>query len=120
MNDLLKDPEMIAALQTLGKNLKTPAELVSLNNELTKITIEAALNGEMNVHLGYRKHSLEGYNSGNSRNGYNRKTLKSEHGEMEIAAPRDRNGEFDPVFLTKYQTRLGTLDALFFVGYILN
>ena len=42
MNDLLKDPEIIAALQTLGKNLKTPAELVSLNNELTKITIEAA------------------------------------------------------------------------------
>ncbi len=111
MNDLLKDPEIIAALQTLGKNLKTPAELVSLNNELTKITIEAALNGEMNVHLGYGKHSPEGYNSGNSRNGYNRKTLKSEYGEMEIATPRDRNGEFDPVFLTKYQTRLGTLDA---------
>ena len=111
MNDLLKDPEIIAALQTLGKNLKTPAELVSLNNELTKITIEAALNGEMNVHLGYGKHSTNGYNSGNSRNGYNRKTLKSEHGEMEIATPRDRNGEFDPVFLTKYQTRLGTLDA---------
>jgi transposase-like protein len=111
MNDLLKDPEIIAALQTLGKSLKTPAELVSLNNELTKITIEAALNGEMNVHLGYGKHSLEGYNSGNSRNGYNRKTLKSEHGEMEIATPRDRNGEFDPVFLKKYQTRLGTLDS---------
>lgn len=67
MNDLLKDPEIIAALQTLGKNLKTPAELVNLNNELTKITIEAALNGEMNAHLGYGKHSIEGYNSGNSR-----------------------------------------------------
>lgn len=26
MNDLLKDPEIITALQTLGKNLKTPAE----------------------------------------------------------------------------------------------
>lgn len=78
---------------------------------MTKITIEAALNGEMNAHLGYGEHSVEGYNSGNSRNGYNRKTLKSEHGEMEIATPRDRNGEFDPVFLKKYQTRSGTLDA---------
>jgi transposase-like protein len=111
MSDLLKDPEIIAALQTLGKNLKTPKELVNLNNELTKITIEAALNGEMNVHLGYGKHAPEGYNSGNSRNGYNRKTLKSEHGEIEIATPRDRNGKFAPVFVEKYQTRLGTLDS---------
>ena len=111
MSDLLKDPEIIAALQTLGKNLKTPSELVSLNNELTRITIEAALNGEMDVHLGYSKHSSDGYNSGNSRNGYNRKTLKSEQGEMKIASPRDRKGDFNPVFLAKYQTRLGTLDA---------
>ena len=37
MNDLLKDPEIIAALQTLGKNLKTPAELVSLNNDTQKL-----------------------------------------------------------------------------------
>ena len=49
MNDLLKDPEIIAALQTLGKNLKTPAELVNLNNELTKITIEAALNQQFSL-----------------------------------------------------------------------
>lgn len=111
MNDLLKNPELIAALQTLGQNLKTPADLVNLNNELTKITIEAALNGEMNAHLGYGKHSTEGYNSGNSRNGYNRKTLKTQQGEMEIATPRDRNGEFNPIFISKYQTRLGTLDA---------
>lgn len=111
MNNLLKNPELIAALQTLGQNLKTPADLVNLNNELTKITIEAALNGEMNAHLGYGKHSIEGYNSGNSRNGYNRKTLKTQQGEMEIATPRDRNGEFNPIFISKYQTRLGTLDA---------
>ena len=103
MSDLLKDPEIIAALQTLGKSLKNPAELVKLNNELTKLTIEAALKGEMDVHLGYEKHSPVGNNSGNSRNGYNRKTLKSEHGEMEIATPRDRKGEFNPVFLEKYK-----------------
>jgi transposase-like protein len=95
----------------LVKTLKTPEDLVNLNNQLTKITIEAALNGEMKEHLGYGKHSTEGYNSGNSRNGYTKKTLKSEHGEMEISTPRDRNGEFNPVFLKKYQTRLGTLDA---------
>lgn len=65
----------------------------------------------MKEHLGYSKHSTQGYNSGNNRNGYTKKTLKSEHGEMQILTPRDRNGEFNPVFLKKYQTRLGTLDA---------
>jgi putative transposase len=111
MSDLLKNSEIVTTLQMLAKTLKTPEELVNLNNQLTKITIEAALNGEMKEYLGYGKHSTEGYNSGNSRNGYTKKTLKSEHGEMEIATPRDRNGEFNPVFLKKYQTRLGTLDA---------
>ena len=111
MSDLLKNSEIVTTLQTLVKTLKTPEDLVNLNNQLTKITIEAALNGEMKEHLGYGKHSTEGYNSGNSRNGYTKKTLKSEHGEMEISTPRDRNGEFNPVFLKKYQTRLGTLDA---------
>lgn len=111
MRDLLKNPEIVASLQTLVKTLKTPEDLVNLNSQLTKITIEAALNGEMREHLGYGKHSTEGYNSGNSRNGYTQKIVKSEHGEMEILTPRDRNGEFTPVFLKKYQTRLGTLDA---------
>jgi putative transposase len=111
MSDLLKNSDIVTTLQTLVKTLKTPEDLVNLNSQLTKITIEAALNGEMKEHLGYNKHSTEGYNSGNSRNGYTKKTLKSEHGEMEISTPRDRNGEFNPVFLKKYQTRLGTLDA---------
>ena len=111
MSDLLENSEIVTTLETLVKRLKTPEDLVNLNNQLTKITIEAALNGEMREHLGYGKHSPEGYNSGNSRNGYTKKTLKSEHGEMEILTPRDRKGEFNPVFLKKYQTRLGTLDA---------
>ena len=90
--------------------MKTPSDLASLNSELIKITIEAALNGEMDAHLGYGKHSTAGYNTGNSRNGYNRKTLKGQHGELDIASPRDRKGEFEPVFITKYQTRLSKFD----------
>ena len=110
MNELLTDPQLVAALQTLGEKLKTPAQLVQLNSELIKITIEAALNGEMNVHLGYGKHSPSGYNSGNNRNGYGKKTVKSQYGELEIKSPRDRNGEFEPIFIPKYQTRMSELD----------
>ena len=46
----------------------------------------------MDDHLGYEKNDPKGKNSGNSRNGKTRKKLKSEHGELEVVSPRDRNG----------------------------
>ena len=54
-------------------------------------TIEQMLEAEMEEHLGYAKHSVSGNNSGNSRNGYGKKTISSDYGECEIAVPRDRN-----------------------------
>lgn len=50
----------------------------------------------MDEHLGYEKNSVAGNNSGNSRNGYGKKTIISDYGECEIAVPRDRNGDFEP------------------------
>ncbi len=50
-----------------------------LVKELTKALVERMLAGELNHHLGYEKHEVAGYNSGNSRNGKSRKTLKGEH-----------------------------------------
>ncbi len=110
MNDLIKDPKMISAIQELGRGLKSPADLAKLSREILKITVQASLNAEMDEHIGYSKHSPEGYNSGNSGNGYNRKTLKGDHGEIEIDTPRDRNGSFEPVFVAKNQTRLTKFD----------
>jgi putative transposase len=75
-----------------------------LLKELTKRLLEKALQGELTHHLGYPKWSPDGKNTGNSRNGKNRKKLKGEFGEMEIEVPRDRNGEFDPVIIPKGQT----------------
>ena len=94
MNELFADQALIEAIQTLGKKMKSPADLAMLNSELVRITVEAALNGEMEVHLGYSKHAPAGYNTGNSRNGYNRKTLKGQHGEIEIARPRELGYNF--------------------------
>ena len=73
-------------------------------------TIEQMLESEMEEHLGYEKHSAEGNNSGNSRNGYNRKTITSDYGESEIVVPRDRNGEFEPKLLAKRQVRTDEIE----------
>lgn len=39
----------------------------------------------------------------NKRNGHSPKNLKSQHGEFQIDVPRDRNGEFEPKLIPKYQ-----------------
>ena len=94
----------------LAKDLKTPEDLSQLSAVLTKLTVEAALKGEMNHHLGYNKNSSDGHHSGNSRNGTSSKILKGSHGEIELETPRDRNGTFEPLLVKKGQTRITGMD----------
>lgn len=56
-------------------------------------TIEQILEAESEEHLGYEKNSVDGNNSGISRNGYGKKIIISDYGACEIVIPRDRNGE---------------------------
>jgi len=67
------DPKLI---EELAKSLKTEKDLAELSKHLLKMTVERAMNVEMDDHLGYQKHALEGKNSGNSRNGYTSKKIK--------------------------------------------
>jgi transposase-like protein len=110
MSDIIKDPTIISALQDLARGVKSERDLAALTQDLLKITVEASLNAEMDAHLGYTKHSPDGYGSVNSRNGYGTKKLKSGHGIIEIETPRDRNGSFEPQFVAKNQTRLTHFD----------
>lgn len=67
--------------------------------------IEEMLQCELDEHLGYLKHTKEGENSGNSRNGSFQKTITSEKiGDVVLNIPRDRNGEFEPQIIPKGQT----------------
>lgn len=105
------DHDKIKALAAeLAKDLKTPADLNALSAQLTKITVEAALNAEMQEHLGYAPYEAKGRTNTNSRNGYTTKTLKGDHGEIEIATPRDREATFDPQLVRKGQTRITGMD----------
>lgn len=84
--------------------LKTLDDLNNFAKDLIAPVLQEMLEGEMENHLGYPKHSSTGRNSGNNRNGYSKKTLKSKYGEMGIAVPRDRKGDFEPEAVRKYQT----------------
>jgi transposase-like protein len=98
-------------------DLSSQEQITSLSQDLLKTIVETALNGEMNEHLGYEKHDPVGHHSGNSRNGYYPKTLKSSHGEVEVRVPRDRSGDFEPQFIGKGQTRLTQFDAQILACY---
>ena len=92
-------------IDELLKQGRKPEDVQGLLKQITKAVLERALQGEMTEHLGYAKHDPSGANSGNSRNGVTRKTLKGDFGELELETPRDRQGEFEPQMIRKNQTR---------------
>ncbi len=81
-----------------------------LLKQLTKRIAERALDAEMDQHLGYSKHEAVGRNTGNSRNGKSRKTVRSIHGEIGLDVPRDRNGEFEPQLVRRGEKQLNGFD----------
>ncbi len=100
----MKKEDLLAIAQEAAKNIKTEHDLTALTQMMTKITIEAALNAELDDHLGYDKHEVT--DARNSRNGYTSKTLLTGNGQFEIDTPRDRNGDFEPKLVKKNQRRM--------------
>lgn len=73
-------------------------------------TLEQMLEAELSAELGYEKYEAKGRNSGNNRNGKYKRKLRSSGGEVEVAVPRDRNGDFEPKLLHKYETSSNELE----------
>jgi transposase-like protein len=94
----------------LAQECDSMQDIHDLLKSLFKGTIEEMLESEMDEHLGYDKHRSLGDLSGNSRNGYNKKTIQTQMGKAEIKIPRDRNGEFEPQLIEKYQNRSDGLE----------
>ncbi len=86
------------------KQFKSKEQFQEFFQELFKEGVQQMLQGELDEHLGYEKHSPEGRKSGNSRNGYSKKTIKSETlGDMALSIPRDRDSSFQPQLIPKHQ-----------------
>lgn len=108
-HDLLD--ELIREHLAEGKHPRELLEEGGLLKQLTKQLVQKCLEAEMDTHLGYEKNERAGKGSENRRNGYSKKTLKSEQGEIAVGVPRDRAGEFEPQVVGKHQTRLAGLDT---------
>lgn len=114
--NILNEKEM-ELVSLLIQDCQNTGDIQSKLKRLFAGTIEQMLEAEMDEHLGYEKHSPDGDNSGNSRNGYNHKTIISDYGESEIAVPRDRNGEFEPKVLAKRQVRTDEIEQKIMAMY---
>ena len=97
-----------AFAQEAAKSIKTPDDLNQFSQMLKKITVEAALNAEMDEHLGYEKHHQS--TSSNSRNGKTSKRIQTEDGQFQLDTPRDRDGNFEPKLVKKHQSRFTSMD----------
>lgn len=109
MKNLIDD----SMLDGLIGNAKTQEDLFGpdgIIKELTRRLMERMLEAEMTDHLGYEKHAAEGRNTGNSRNGKGKKTVKTGAGDIEVEVPRDRNSAFEPALVGKRKTRLNMLN----------
>ncbi|MBU3102481.1 MULTISPECIES: IS256 family transposase [Clostridium] len=83
-----------------------PTEVLTAMKSMFKDILQETLEAEMDSQLGYDKYELSEKRTPNSRNGYSKKTVKSELGSVEVNIPRDRNGEFEPKILPKYQRNI--------------
>jgi putative transposase len=109
-----KEQELVSLLM---QDCRSTGDIQEKLKRLFSGTIEQMLECEMDEHLGYEKHNNSGDNSGNSRNGYNHKTITSDYGEAEVSVPRDRNGEFEPRVLGKNQTRTDEIEQKIMAMY---
>ena len=105
--------EMIEQLKADLSKAKNYEDLMGKDGAIKKLisqSLEQMLESELTEHLGYERYSPEGKNNGNSRNGKTHKTLKNDNGQIEISVPRDRNGEFDPIIIKKYERTIGPIE----------
>ncbi|RFZ76526.1 IS256 family transposase [Lacrimispora amygdalina] len=89
-------------LQT--SNISSMDDIQNLFKETIAEFMENGLDAELDEELGYSKYDYRNKETSNSRNGHSSKTLRTSFGNVEVAVPRDRDGEFEPHLLKKNQT----------------
>ena len=89
--------------------------------EIFRVELEKAFNQlletELACFLGYEKYSKDGYNTGDSRNGYYERTFQTKYGELNLSIPRDRAGEFKQQTLPSHARSDDTLEQMVILMY---
>ena len=87
-------------------NITSMDDIQNLFKETIAEFMEDGLETELDDEWGYSRYDYCNKNTENSRNGHSSKTLRTSFGDVEVAVPRDRKGEFEPQLLKKNQTSI--------------
>ena len=90
----------------LSSNISSMDDIQDLFKETIAEFMESGLEAELDDELGYGRYDYRNKDTDNSRNGHSSKTLRTSYGDVEVAVPRDRKGEFEPQLLKKNQTSI--------------
>lgn len=105
------------ALRELAKECRSVEDIQDKLRDLFKETLQQVFEAEMDEHLGYQKHDNAGDKTGNSRNGYSKKTIKSRYGATKVKIPRDRNSQYEPEIIKKHETSVNGLEEQIIAMY---
>ena len=93
------------------ETLINKGDLDDLFRRHLELAINTLLQAELTAFIDYEKYNRTGFNSGNSRNGNYSRSFKTEFGELNLAIPRDRNGEFSQQTLPAYKRSNDSLET---------
>lgn len=90
-----------------SQNFTSTDEIMAAMKDMFKDVLQEVMECELSEELGYEKSERlsdadSNNKSKNYRNGYSKKTVKTQLGEIDVRVPRDRNGEFEPKIIGKY------------------
>ena len=90
-----------------NQSFTSTTDIMNSMKELFSDVLQQVMEAELEEKLGYEKservsNSEEASMSKNYRNGYSKKTVKTQLGEVDVKIPRDRNGEYEPKIIGKY------------------
>ena len=85
------------------QHFTSTAEIMTAMKEMFRDVVQTVMEVEMDEELGRERcQRSETSSAPNYRNGYTKKTVKTQLGEVDIKVPRDRNGSFEPKIIGKY------------------
>jgi len=90
-----------------SQNFTSTNEIMEAMKDMFRDVIQQVMESELDQELGYEKservsNAEDALVSKNYRNGHSQKTVKTQLGEVKIKVPRDRNGEYEPKIIGKY------------------
>ena len=94
MHSYLKDNDI---------SIKNGTDVNAVMRDIMSVILEDVLDEEPDEELGYSKYDYRNKNTDNSRNGHSKKIMHTSYGDMNVAIPRDRNGQYEPQLIKKYQ-----------------